>query len=94
MQTEIVLISISREDLQSLIRDAVRSEFSKKRGKEILNANDVCELLDIHISTLNKWKTEGILPYRRLGKRIFFNREEVLSSLKEAGSYNKIKVLK
>ena len=84
MQTDnIVLMFISREELQSLIGDAVRSEFSKKQEKEILSVKDVCELLGIHISTLNKWKAEGIIPFRRLGKRVYFDKEEIKKAMND-----------
>ena len=92
------IVIVSPNELQELIRTAIREEISAaaehKKDKALLNAKQLCDFLGIHISTLNTWKAEGKIPFKRLGKRIFFNREEVLSSLKEAGSYNKIKEIK
>jgi len=91
MQTDkIILMSISQEELQSLVRDAVRSELSKKKEKEILNAKEVCELLNIHPSTLSAWKRENKISYKRKGKRIFFFRSEILADLEDS-NYSKLK---
>ena len=57
---------------------------------QILNFKETCALLGIHPSTLNKWKAQNKIPYKPLGKRIFFQREEILSSLKES-NYNKLR---
>ncbi len=86
-------MSISREELQSLIGDAVRSEFSKKREKEILSGKEVCDLLHIHPSTLSSWKRENKIPYKRIGKRIFFEKAEVLAVMTES-NYKKMESIK
>jgi len=90
---KIILMSISPDQLENLIRDAVRSELSKQKEKKLMNFNETIQFLGISRSTLNNWKAQGRLPFKKLGKRIFFSREEVLSSLKETGCYNKLKQL-
>jgi len=91
---KIILMSISSDQLENLIRDAIRSELSKQKEKELMNFNETIQLLGISRSTLNTWKSQGKLPFKRLGKRIFFCRDEVLSSLKEAGNYKRMKELR
>ena len=91
---KMILMFFSPEEFQSSIREVIKAELaivSNQKSEKLMNAKQLCEYLGIHISTLNTWKAEGKIPFKRLGKRIFFDREEVLSSLKEAGSYNKIK---
>ncbi|MBK7980252.1 MAG: helix-turn-helix domain-containing protein [Ignavibacteriae bacterium] len=56
-----------------------------------MNFKETCDFLGIHPSTLNKWKANNKIPYKRLGKRIFFQREEILNSLKSS-NYYKIKI--
>ena len=95
MQSEkIVLMSITTDQLRDIIRDAVRSELSKQKEKELMNFNETIQFLGISRSTLNTWKSQGKLPFKRLGKRIFFCRAEVLLALKEDGNYKKMKELK
>lgn len=95
-QNNIILFSLSQDELRMIIRDSVKIELSafleNKREKELMNFNETCEFLGIHTSTLNKWKAENKIPFKRLGKRVFFNRTDVLSALKES-KYFKIKEL-
>ena len=92
MENKLVVIEI--EHLYSLIKQAISEVVIKKEEseliKELLNFKETCEYLGIHPSTLNKWKAENKIPYKRLGKRIFFQRREILDSLKES-DYQKFK---
>jgi excisionase family DNA binding protein len=93
MSSDIVLISISKSELQEMIRNVVQTEINRKKEKELLNSKELCDWLGIHLSTLAKWKSENKIPYRRMGKRIFFNRNEVIKALEES-NYNKIRELR
>jgi len=97
MQTDIVLISLTRNELQDLIREVLQQELSvvnqHKIEKELMSFKETIQFLGISRSTLNIWKSQGKLPFKKLGRRIFFSREEVLSALKETGCYNKLKQL-
>jgi predicted DNA-binding transcriptional regulator AlpA len=86
----IVLISIPQDKLKDLIREAIREELSYKKDKELLNFKETCEFLGISPSALNKWKSENRIPYKKLGKRVFFNRQELLESLKNS-NYSRLK---
>jgi excisionase family DNA binding protein len=90
---DIVLISISQEELHKIIREAVREELNCKKEKEFLSFRETCDYLGISSSALNKWKSENRVPYKKLGKRIFFSRQELLDTLKES-NYSKLQELK
>jgi len=89
----IVLISLSEEQLRTIIKDAIHEELSQKKEKELLNFKEACEFLGISPSALNKWKSENKIPFKRLGKRIFFNRQDIMISLEES-NYSKLKQIK
>ena len=89
----IIFTSLSYDELRELIKGTIREELNKKNEKELLNVREACELLDISRSALNKWKSENKIPYKRLGKRIYFNRKDLLDALKDS-DYKKIKELK
>lgn len=93
MPNDIVLISISRDEIQSWIRDAVKAELSSKSQKKLLASKELCNLLDISLSTLNNWKSSGKIPYKRLGKRIFYELDAVTSAMVDSG-YTKLNELK
>ncbi len=94
MKTDRIIVTTPSE-LQELISKAVSDGISaaanQRNAKELMSFKETCQFLGVHASTLNVWKKEGRILYRRCGKRIFFCREEVLSSLKETGCYNKLK---
>jgi excisionase family DNA binding protein len=92
MENKLVVIEI--DHLYSLIKQAVNEVIIKKeeseQTKDLLTFKETCDFLGIHPSTLNKWKAENKIPFKRLGKRIYFQRKEILNSLKES-DYNKFK---
>ena len=83
----VVLISLTQEELRNIIRDVVREELKHKGQKELLNQQEVCELLGCSVSAINKWKSENRIPYKKLGKRVFYPRTEVLAAMKESNYY-------
>ncbi|MBK8945383.1 MAG: helix-turn-helix domain-containing protein [Ignavibacteriae bacterium] len=86
MENKFVLIEI--DQLYAIIKQAILEVIKKKdnedQQKEILNFKETCEFLGIHPSTLNKWKAQNKIPYKRLGKRIFFCRKEIIDTLKKS----------
>ncbi len=94
MNEKIILISISKEELKELIHEAVAQAVNAKKEKELLTFRETLELLGISASCLNNWKSKGMIPYRRLGKRIFFNTKDVLAALKEDPHYSRMKAIR
>ncbi len=88
----IVLISIKKDELENIIRSAVKDELAKKEEKELINSKELIDWLGISLSALNSWKREGKIPFHRMGKRIFFKRSEVLQALKDS-NYSKLREL-
>ncbi len=94
MQTNQIVL-ISPEDLQIMIESAVMNALQKIKEEKpvLLTFKEACALLQISSSTLFKWKAENKIPFSQLGKRIYFNRSELLASLTTNEHYDKIKVL-
>ena len=96
MQEPIMFFPYSKSDLLILIKQSVSEALteSKKieKEKELIDAKEVIDWLGISLSTLNKWKAENKIPYKRLGKRIFFIKSEVLKALEES-NYSRLKQL-
>ena len=85
------IIFLSSVELETIVRDAVKSALSevnsRQNEKELLNFKECCEFLGISASSLNKWKSKNLIPYRKLGKRIFFKKSEVLKALEDSNYY-------
>ena len=89
MDNSIVLMSLTRSELSDIIRAVVREENAKKLEKDLMNFEETREYLGISTSTLNKWKSTNKIPFKKLGKRIFFNRKDVFQALKDS-NYSKL----
>lgn len=90
---EILLQSISLEELKDVIRTIVRSELHPKNNQEeLMDFKETCNFLGCSPSTLNRWKSEGKVKYRKLGKRVYFLKSEIINSLEKSIHY-KIKEL-
>ena len=89
---KIVLISITQDELQNLISNAVKEALEIKKPMELMSFSECREFLGVSASALNAWKAANKIPYHRIGKRILFKREEVIGSLKES-NYSKLRGL-
>ena len=47
---------------------------------KLLSMREACEAFGISKTTLTDWKKRGIVPFIRLGRRIYFERERVLEA--------------
>jgi excisionase family DNA binding protein len=89
---EMIFLSLSRQELMDLIKAAIKEELNQKKEKELLSFKEMCKFLGCSVSGLNKWKSENKIPYKKLGKRVFFSRSEVVEALKNS-NYFKLREL-
>lgn len=94
---EEIIISMPKKELEELVRSSVLSAIEQserpKQGKELMTFEDTREFLDISASTLFKWKRENRIPYRRIGKRIYFHKGEIIHAMNKS-QYHKIKEIR
>ena len=86
----IILQNVSVSELQELISEAVKSQFSQiekpEPQPEFITRKKTAELLGISLPTLWAWTRDGKIPAYRIGTRVRYKKSEVLNSL------NKIEV--
>lgn len=77
-------IQLNTEQLQTEILKKLKAEilllfknFQPKTTEEYLTRQDVAELCQVDISTVNNWKNNGILNAYGLGGRVYFKRSEI-----------------
>jgi excisionase family DNA binding protein len=88
MQTQ-VLISVSPEELTTLIADALSqaitntqiSQLETGTNNELISIKEASQLLHVSIVTIHTWKRKGILPFHRLSRKIYFKKDEILEAL-------------
>jgi excisionase family DNA binding protein len=88
---EILLNGISLDQLQESIKTIVSaelknavSELSTKREiePELITRKETAEILGVSLPTLHEWTKKGVLPAKRIGSRIRYERTAVYDALK------------
>ena len=90
MSNEIILISIPKDELQSIVIDCVTAclqhhkfDFPKEeKQEEYLTGKQVDKLLNISAPTRHKYVKDGLLNKHKIGGRVLYKRTEVLQALK------------
>ena len=85
MQKGIFIQSIEREELQDLIRQAVRSEIGTVNSEEpdaLLSRSEAAELLAVSFPTLRRYVVSGKLRQQKIGGKVYFSTADISAALK------------
>lgn len=50
-------------------------------GDDLLTKEGLSEWLDMPVTTCNKYRREGMLPYRMIGNRVFYRKREIIKAI-------------
>lgn len=88
MAKQILLHSISPDELKQLIKEVIKEELinlkkdlAVKESDVLLTRSETCELLKIDSSTLWSWTKKGKITCYGIGARRYYKRDEILKSL-------------
>ncbi|WP_288438638.1 helix-turn-helix domain-containing protein [uncultured Chryseobacterium sp.] len=79
----ILILEITKQELLQELRDTVVKEIkllledTDRNKKTLLTRKEVCELLDISESTLNRWTKDRRLVTHNKGNRVYYKRSDV-----------------
>ncbi|SHH94646.1 DNA binding domain-containing protein, excisionase family [Chryseobacterium oranimense] len=79
----ILILEITKQELLQELRDTIVKEIkllledTDRNKKTLLTRKEVCELLDISESTLNRWTKDGRLVTHNKGNRVYYKRSDV-----------------
>lgn len=84
----VTIIQTTPEELQKLISDTIRSAFFEREkpntcNDEPLTIQEAADLLNLSVQTLYGYVSKRQIPFSKPGKRLFFNRAELLLWVKE-----------
>jgi excisionase family DNA binding protein len=92
MTNEILLNGISFEQLQNSIKTIVSAELKnavieltesqKDTAPELITRKETADILGVSLPTLHEWTKKGVLPAKRIGSRIRYERTAVYDALK------------
>jgi excisionase family DNA binding protein len=95
--TELILLSISKEELQNLFAETIRKfqllsqpiEVKDNKIERLFSIPDLCKLFGVSRITINEWKKSGKLIYHRIGGRIYFKEVDVLNAMQKIDFSNR-----
>jgi len=85
----IVLISISKTELESLIEKSVRKVLSEsptgniKQGDAMLSVKEASQLLKLSVPTIYHFTSTRSIPFFKRGKRLYFSKDALMEWVKE-----------
>jgi len=85
MEHTISILNLSKDDLLDLVTEAVqsvRNHEPQPEEKKLLSRKETAALLGINLATLHRWTVAEKLNAKGIGGRVYYDREEVLNSVK------------
>jgi excisionase family DNA binding protein len=81
---EVTNFTISKEELQQLIEDAVFKATCTEPNLEynIITEKELSERIGISKVTLHKYRKQGKIPFSKVGRTIRYDYKEVMETLK------------
>lgn len=84
----IQLMQIDLDSFGQFIQKLVREELEKvipvqSEAKEFYTREETGKLLNVSLTTLFHWNNDGTLKNTKIGKRVYYSKEEVFSKLKQ-----------
>ncbi len=91
MHTDIVLLSLTLDELKQVISDSIRKELEERPTtiiqqpleEQLLSRDEAAKLLKISLVTLNDRMRKGEIPFSRSGRRILFLKSDLIKMLTE-----------
>lgn len=84
----IQLMQIDIDSFGQFIQKLVREELEKiipvqSEEKEFYTREETSKLLNVSLTTLFHWNNDGTLKNTKIGKRVYYSKDEVFSKLKQ-----------
>ncbi len=81
------------DKINSIVKTAVQSEMQglihPEKSDELLSRRDTAKLLEISLPTLHNYTNAGMLHAYKIGSRVLYKREEVISGLNKIKKFKK-----
>lgn len=70
------------ESLEKKIDALTKIDASEPNQKDLLTRKETADLLQINLATLWRWTRKGKLKSYGIGNRVYYNRSEIMDSIK------------
>lgn len=86
---QILVTTLQVEDLQNLIISSLKQVLKEitdeknrtEENEEILTTEDIQKIFKVSKVTIHKWKKKGILPYYKMGRKVYYKKSEIFGLL-------------
>lgn len=68
-------------DFEKRLYNKLNESFTQKKSPKYLRTKDISEMLGVSASTIQNLRINGILPYRKIGGTIIYERDEIEAAL-------------
>jgi hypothetical protein len=78
-----LMFSLTLPEFRAFLEQTVRQVLNERPivQDQLLNSEQVMKLLNISVTTLQKWRNTGKIPFTRVDNKIFYTKSEVLSAI-------------
>lgn len=89
---DLILTPVPLTELKLIIAESIRTAFAEGLSMSsptnevdpLIRIADVCAILHVSKVTVHKWKSNGLIPFHRMGTKIYFKKSEVLAAVVKA----------
>lgn len=85
--------SIPILEFQKLVRKCIQEELQhlslQDSDEAIIKTDEVCQMFQVSKVTLHQWRKQGLIPFYRIGSRIFFKKSELISAMQSVSKYGR-----
>ncbi len=89
------IVTVSKQELKDMIYNEAQRAFydaksqeiksaEKKSEKEIYTNNEAMQYLGVSRSTLQRWRSDGILEYRKINGSLRYTKEDLDKLIRES----------
>lgn len=87
----LILTNLTKEELETIISNSVEKVLSatqKSNSEDLITIDELVLRLNRSKTTLWQWRKEGLLPFRRIKRKIYFVWSEVVQALQKVDIKN------
>ena len=82
--SNVVIVAESADAFEQLLSEAIKRALpatgSAQPVIQLHTKEEVCEEFGISLTTLTEWMKDGIVPFLRYGRRVYFERHSLLEA--------------
>lgn len=78
-----LLHSIISDSLDEKLKSVEPEKEQSKKEDRLFSVKEISEFLGVAQITIHRWKKKGLIPYKKIGKRVFFDQRKVMGSFND-----------